>query len=66
MFGIHPILLAILWSLTGIAGLNYGTTITFTAPLSGTDENPPTGFPGTGLTAGRLRLRGEKGCRKLL
>jgi hypothetical protein len=51
MFGIHPILLAILWSLTGIASLNYGTTITFTAPLSGTDENPPTGFPGTGLTA---------------
>src|SRR5260370_28852105 len=50
MFRIHAKVLAVLWSLTGLAGLNYGTTITFTAPLSGADENPRTGSPGTGFT----------------
>jgi len=50
MFRIHAGALAILWSLTGLAGLNYGATITFSAALSAANENPPTASPGTGLT----------------
>lgn len=41
--------LAVLWSLTGLAGLNYGATITFSAPLTSTNENPPTGSPASGF-----------------
>jgi hypothetical protein len=50
MFRIHARALAILWSLTALAGLNYGATITFSASLSGANENPSTGSPGTGFT----------------
>src|SRR5260370_32297120 len=50
MFRIHARTLAVLLSLTGLVGLNYGATITFTAPLSGANENPVVVSPGTGLT----------------
>src|SRR5260370_7345829 len=50
MFRIHARTLAVLLSLTGLVGLNYGATITFTAALSGANENPVVVSPGTGLT----------------
>lgn len=46
----HATAAAILWSLTGLAGLNYGGTITFSAPLSGANENPAVVTPATGFT----------------
>jgi hypothetical protein len=54
MLRIHARALAVVWSLTGLAGLNYGATITFTAVLSGANENPATGSPGTGFTTVRF------------
>ena len=45
----HARAVAILWSATGLATLNYGTTITFSAPLSGANENPVVVTPGTGF-----------------
>src|SRR5260370_34011112 len=50
MFRIHARTLAVLLSLTGLVGVNYGATITFTAALSGANENPVVVSPGTGLT----------------
>ena len=50
MFRIHARTLAVLLSLAGLVGLNYGATITFTAALSGANENPVVVSPGTGLT----------------
>src|SRR5215472_16998689 len=50
MFKQHARVVAILWSATGLATLNYGTTITFSAPLSGANENPVVVTPATGFT----------------
>jgi hypothetical protein len=50
MLRIYARALAVVWSLTGLAGLNYGATITFSAPLSAANENPPTASLGTGFT----------------
>ena len=50
MFRIHAKGLAVLGSLTGLASLNYGATITFSAPLSGANENPAVVTPATGFT----------------
>jgi hypothetical protein len=50
MFRIFAMALAVVWSLTGLAGLNYGATITFSAPLTAANENPPTASSGTGFT----------------
>ncbi|HKE23440.1 MAG TPA: CHRD domain-containing protein [Bryobacteraceae bacterium] len=41
--------LAILWSVTGFASLNYGATITFGGPLSGANEIPAVNTPATGF-----------------
>lgn len=46
----HSRVVAILWSLTGLATLNYGAIITFSAPLSGDNENPVVVTPATGFT----------------
>jgi hypothetical protein len=42
--------LAVLLSVTGLAGLSYGATITFSEPLSGANENPVVNTPATGFT----------------
>ena len=42
--------LAILCLLTGLSGLSYGATITFSAPLTGANENPAVVTPATGFT----------------
>jgi MYXO-CTERM domain-containing protein len=42
--------LAVLWSLTGLAGLNYGAVISYSALLSPANENPPTASTATGST----------------
>src|SRR5260370_39539980 len=54
MLRIHTRALAVVWSLTGLAGLNYGATITFTAVLSGANEKPATPSPRTGFTTVRF------------
>jgi len=46
----HAKAVAILLSVTGLASLNYGATITFSAPLSGANENPAIVTPATGFT----------------
>src|SRR5215469_15830728 len=46
----HAKAVAILLSVTGLASLNYGATITFSAPLSGANENPAVATPATGFT----------------
>jgi len=50
MFRKHARALAILWSVTGLAGVSCGATITFSAPLSGANESPAVSTPGTGFT----------------
>jgi hypothetical protein len=50
MFRKHARALAILCSMTGLAGLSCGATITFNAPLSGANENPAVSTPATGFT----------------
>jgi len=46
----HAKALAILWSVTGLAGMGCGATIAFSGPLSGANENPAVSTPGTGFT----------------
>jgi hypothetical protein len=46
----HAKALAVLSLMTGLAGLNYGATITFSAPLNGANENPAVITPATGFT----------------
>src|SRR5690348_6041453 len=49
MFRIRARVLLVLSLLTGLAGLNYGATITLAGPMSGANENPVVPSPATGF-----------------